>query len=165
MSDKPQVELEDNGLLQWRILQQNAPGRLQWSPEKEPSFSIEQFSNHVFELCLRPLPFSLKLPIVSFRCQGNSKGIFPWISVDINAFAHQSLDLKLLSHKCHTIEILQDVLTVNLTGGGENEEEKDLSGLFTVFMRLTVEKWEMPSTPWGGILLSADKFHTQVAHV
>ena len=35
----------------------------------------------------------------------------------------------------------------------KNEEEKDSSGLLTVFMQLTLGKWETPYSLWDGILL------------
>ena len=44
-------------------------------------------------------------------------------------------------------------MTVDLGKIGKNEEEKDSSGLFSVFMQLTLGKWGTPYLLWGGILL------------
>lgn len=120
----------------WRLpqrtsLQRCFPGRLHCSPEKRSSFSIEQSSKRVFELCLRPLPplwnFQMWLLVCGEMLQRPLR-----ISEDHRVSLRRAWAFELLAHKCHTIGILQNLLTVDL--GWWGKEEKDLSGMFTVYM-------------------------------
>lgn len=114
-------------LQQRRSLQHSAPGRLQWSPERKPSFSIEQSSNHVFELCPRPFP-----PLWNFQLRVFSPGEvlehFLWISVDISAFSRQAGLGNCLPANVTKIEILQDLLTVNLKKRKKRRKRKIRQG-------------------------------------
>lgn len=59
---------------------------------KKSSFSIEQSSNHVFELCLRPLPplSNFQLPVL-LRAEGSDAAHLYSISADINVFSLDSV--------------------------------------------------------------------------
>ena len=101
------------------------------------------------------LPLPPKTLIVSFQFLGKCYNIFS-----------ESLRISPRSPSARPtnatkLKFFQDLLTVNLRGG--NVEDKDSSGLFTVFMQPTLGKSETPYLLWGGILLSLTIFTLQLS--
>lgn len=106
----------------WRLpqrgsLQRCAPGRLQWSPERKSSFSVNSpvtmSLSCVWGHCLPSETSNCKFSVVGERYCIFSKSLR--ISM---FFFHDSVwAFELLAHKCHRIEILEDLLTVDLRKG------------------------------------------------
>lgn len=144
-----------------RALQEGFSGLLR----KSLSFSIEQSSNHVFELCLRPFAPLSENASCEFRVVGEMLEHFLRISADIGAFfSRQSLGFKLLAHKCHEIEISSGSVDSRFEGGGKKEEETRGRETFVRAVRCfyATDTGEMGNALFavGWDFAFADNFHT-----
>lgn len=143
-----------------RALQEGFSGLLR----KSLSFSIEQSSNHVFELCLRPFAPLSENASCEFRVVGEMLEHFLRISADIGAFfSRQSLWASNCSPtNVMKLKFLQDLLTVDLKGGGGEETWGRETFVRAVRCFYATDTGEMGNALFavGWDFAFADNFHT-----